>query len=136
MGNRRVIGFRESTDMTDTLYLYMHWGNEDVMKSVREIISHAEPRWSDASYANRMAIGYMLSEDAMGEYNFGISVNGFVAPDNDTVPIIVWRDAKVILTKAPDHASFSQALDDENIDQIIAEYTFDQVLDKETEFSV
>ena len=136
MGNRRVIGFRENTDVTDTLYLYMHWGNDDVMKSVREIIKHSENRWSDASYANRMAIGYVLSEDAMGEFNFGISVNEFIAPDNDTVPIIVWRATKVIITKAPYHESFSEYLDDENIDQIIAEYTFDQVLDVETEFPV
>lgn len=126
MGNRRVIGLRENTD-SNTLYVYIHWAHpDDVMIITRNVIQHAEKRWGENDYANRMAIGYIIKDDVEGELGFGISINEYSAPDNDLVPIIVWNEFKVIVTKSSMHESYNPEMQGD--DQVVSEMTFDEVL--------
>lgn len=124
MGNRRVIGLRENSE-SNTLYVYIHWAKDDVMQITKEILEHSEKRWGDNSYANRMAVGYIMANDPLGELGFGLSINEYSSPDNDTVPIIVWKEFKVIATKSSFHETYDPFADG---DQVLYEMTFDEVL--------
>jgi hypothetical protein len=124
MGNRRVIGLRENTE-SNTLYVYIHWAKDDVMQITKEILEHSEKRWGDNSYANRMAVGYIMANDPLGELGIGLSINKYASPDNDLVPIIVWEKFKVIVTKSSFHETYDPYAEE---DQVVSEMTFDEVL--------
>jgi hypothetical protein len=104
MGDRAVIGFRKTKEDPNPIFLYSHWGgykrNEDVLNAIRE----AEPRWSDTSYATRIAISQIVGEGWTSEIGFGLSAghNSYCTPDYNEIIIVTWDDRTVDIASADD----------------------------------
>lgn len=93
MSNSSVIGLRESKDSAP-IYVYQHWSN-GVVADVKAMLSAAEPRWGDATYCNRLAIGSILSKATDPVLGIGIGTEE-VSCDADVIPTIVW-DYKIVV---------------------------------------
>ena len=74
MGARCTFVFKQSEDQA--VALYSHWGEYDMYKDLAAALQHAQPRleMSDAPYATRMAISYLIKDSIMDETGFGIYV--------------------------------------------------------------
>ena len=76
MGARINFVFKDSED-GPSVVLYSHWGQTDWETDIAGALSHAKPRWTDASYGTRMMISYLMQDSVLGETGFGIyAING------------------------------------------------------------
>jgi hypothetical protein len=71
MGARCNFVFKQSEDMA--VCLYSHWDEDHMHELLAAALNHARPRWSDPSYATRMAISYIIKESILDETGYGIS---------------------------------------------------------------
>jgi hypothetical protein len=87
MGDRANFGFRQSNG--ETIVLYGHWAGHDMLANLAQAVSAAEPRWSDESYATRIAISRLVGEQWADETGWGLSVNRIL--DNEhKIALIDW----------------------------------------------
>jgi hypothetical protein len=96
MGDRFVVGFRE-TKQSEPIWLYSHWGGSERTLDIAKALEQSQPRWSDASYATRIAISQIVGSHWEDETGFGVSAGGrnFTYPDYDDVHVITWSDRTV-----------------------------------------
>ena len=98
MGDRCVFGFREtSTRKAETVWLYSHWGGHGRELDLANALEKAEPRWSDPSYATRIAISQLVGENWNQEYSYGIFVGQTYRGDNEypTLLVVNWDERQV-----------------------------------------
>ena len=88
MGDRANFGFRDSKG--DTIFLYGHWAGHMMLQNLASAVRAAEPRWSDESYATRIAISNLINEEWQSTTGWGITVNE-LADNEHRVPIIDWN---------------------------------------------
>jgi hypothetical protein len=87
MGDRANFGFKQSNG--ETIVLYGHWAGHDMLSNLAEAVEAARPRWSDESYATRIAISYLVGEQWQDTTGWGLSVNTIL--DNEhKIPVIDW----------------------------------------------
>ena len=85
-----------NTRKKETLFLYSHWGGSTIQQDVAAALLHSYPRWTDPSYATRMATSYIFGPDAhKTEVGFGLDVGRFAVPDYDHINVVYWRDQEV-----------------------------------------
>jgi len=75
MGDRYCVGFTgfDETDNTERrVWLYSHWGGSDRHREIALAIEKARPRWSDPTYATRIAISTIVGDGWKDETGFGI----------------------------------------------------------------
>ena len=103
MGDRCVFGFKESKNAVP-VFLYSHWGGGDRHVDLQRALSAAQPRWSDAAYATRIAISQIVENYWSEELGFGITAgdNSFCEPDYNVVPVVVWSEQKVRFVSSTD----------------------------------
>jgi len=117
MGDRAVFGFKESKDATP-VWLYSHWGGSSQRQDLAQAIIQAKPRWSDSSYATRIAMSTIIGDLWSQELNFGISAGeSFCMPDYDYVLVVVWDKHIVEMREAS------------NITNLVARMSFDDFID-------
>ena len=85
MGNRVNFGFQQSNE--NTIFLYGHWAGDRMLERLADAVSIAGPRWSDESYATRIAISRLIGEDWTSETGWGLNVNQ-IGDNEHKVPII------------------------------------------------
>lgn len=87
MGDRANFGFRQYNG--ETIVLYGHWAGHDMLAKLAVAVEAARPRWSDESYATRIAISRLVGNEWSAETGWGLSVNTIL--DNEhKIPIIDW----------------------------------------------
>ena len=85
MGDRANFGFKQSNGQT--IVLYGHWAGENMLSNLASAVLAAESRWTDESYATRIAISYLIGNDWTQTTGWGLSVNQIL--DNEhKIPII------------------------------------------------
>lgn len=75
MGDRYTVGFTgfdEADNEERRIWLYSHWGGSDRHAEIARAIDAAKPRWSDPTYATRIAISNIVGEQWKNETGFGI----------------------------------------------------------------
>jgi hypothetical protein len=88
MGDRANFGFKQSNG--ETIVLYGHWAGHQMLANLADAVSAAEPRWTDESYATRIAISQLVGKEWTSETGWGLSVNRIL--DNEhKIPIIDWE---------------------------------------------
>jgi hypothetical protein len=87
MGDRANFGFKQSND--NTIFLYGHWAGHRMLENLANAVEAARPRWTDESYATRIAISHLINDEWKSETGWGISVNQ-LADNEHKVPIINW----------------------------------------------
>jgi hypothetical protein len=75
------------------LYLYTHWGGEDLPLVLQAALRRGQSRWGDESYLNRIIFCEMIAHDVMGLTGYGVST--FI-PDNEHPIIEVDNDAGTV----------------------------------------
>lgn len=97
MGDRIAFGFK-ADKAAPTIWLYAHWSGSERYTLVAEAVEKARPRWSDASYATRIAVCSIIGKDQWdAETGFGLSVGESSGLDLNYGEVLVvnWAD-KVI----------------------------------------
>jgi len=89
MGDRANFGFRDSKE--DIIFLYGHWAGHRMLENLADAVQAAEPRWSDESYATRIAISRLVGDEWTSETGWGLTVNA-LADNEHKVPIIDWTN--------------------------------------------
>jgi hypothetical protein len=88
MGDRANFGFKQSDG--NVIVLYGHWAGHNMLANLANAVSVARPRWTDESYATRIAISQLVGEDWQSQTGWGLSINTIL--DNEhKIPIIDWR---------------------------------------------
>ena len=89
MGDRANFGFKDRKG--DTIFLYGHWAGHQMLQNLADAVSAAEPRWQDESYATRICISQLVSEEWASETGWGLTVNE-LADNEHKVPVINWKE--------------------------------------------
>jgi hypothetical protein len=87
MGDRANFGFKQSNG--ETIVLYGHWAGYEMLKQLANAIEAARPRWTDESYATRIAVSQLVGDSWNSETGWGLTVNQIL--DNEhKIPVIDW----------------------------------------------
>jgi hypothetical protein len=89
MGNRVNFGFQQSND--NTIFLYGHWAGSGMLERLADAVVKARPRWSDESYATRIAISQIVGDDWGSETGWGLHVNE-IGDNEHKVPIVNFQN--------------------------------------------
>lgn len=89
MGDRANFVFVQ--DDGQTIVLYGHWAGYNMMENLAEAVAAAQPRWSDSSYATRIAVSQMVGESWSSETGWGLYVNE-IGDNEHKIPVINWAD--------------------------------------------
>lgn len=120
MGDRAVFGFRDRADDDATVWLYSHWGGTNQNHTLAEALLHAAPRWSDPSYATRIAISRIVGTDWGQEYNFGLYATAKHGEAHGGeyryMNLVLWSERRVLLVDVDDDS------------KVLAEVGFDDFL--------
>ena len=94
MGDRANFGFKDRKG--DTVFLYGHWAGHRMLENLANAVEQARPRWSDESYATRIAISQLINDEWASETGWGITINE-LADNEHKVPVIDWHNATFTL---------------------------------------
>ena len=89
MGDRANFGFRQSNE--NVVFLYGHWAGHNMLSQLAEAVAVARPRWTDESYATRIAISQLIDEDWKQELGWGLHINE-IGDNEHKVPVIDWTN--------------------------------------------
>ena len=85
MGDRANFVFVQPNG--ESIVLYGHWAGYNMLHNLAEAAIKAQNRWSDPSYATRIAISHMIGEGWAMETGWGLAVNEIL--DNEhKIPVI------------------------------------------------
>jgi hypothetical protein len=73
MGDRANFVFVQPNG--NSIVLYGHWAGYQMLQNLAEAAIKAQNRWSDPSYATRIAISHMIGEGWAMETGWGLAVN-------------------------------------------------------------
>ena len=73
MGDRANFGFVQPNG--NTIVLYGHWAGHNMLGRLADAVIAARPRWTDTSYATRIAISQLIGDQWNMETGWGLQVN-------------------------------------------------------------
>lgn len=104
MGDRANFGFKHANG--DVIILYGHWAGHEMLKQLAHAVEAARPRWSDETYASRIAISQLINEDWNKETGWGLGVNR-IEDNEHKIPIVDWLSNEFSLHEQDDHSNES-----------------------------
>jgi hypothetical protein len=93
MGDRATFVFEQGDG--NAIYLYGHWAGDQMMNRLATAIDRASVRWSDESYATRIAISQIIGLDWDQELSWGIST--YFCDSEHSVPVVSFKTQSVRL---------------------------------------
>jgi hypothetical protein len=87
MGDRANFVFVQPSG--ETIVLYGHWAGHNMLERLGEAVAKAQPRWTDPSYATRIAISQMIGDGWGMETGWGLQVNE-ISDNEHKIPVIDW----------------------------------------------
>ena len=88
MGDRANFGFVQPNG--NTIVLYGHWAGNQMLANLAEAVFKARGRWSDPSYATRIAISQMIGDGWGFETGWGLQVNQ-ISDNEHKIAVIDWE---------------------------------------------
>jgi hypothetical protein len=86
----------------ETIVLYGHWAGYNMLERLGEAVAHAQSRWTDPSYATRIAISQMIGDGWGMETGWGLQVNE-ISDNEHKIPVINWLDNTFSLHEEDSH---------------------------------
>ena len=125
MGDRAVIGFK-AAKADPGIYLYSHWGGSNRLADAARALEAARPRWSDASYATRIAVSTIVGENWSEETGYGLSVGigSYAMPDYDDIIVVDWQRKVVQMIDADGARVLLELPFEEFIATALTDYSF------------
>ena len=90
MGDRANFVFVQPSG--DTIVLYGHWAGAGMLENLAEAVAKAQPRWTDPSYATRIAISHMIGDSWGQETGWGLHINE-IGDNEHKIPVVNWLDS-------------------------------------------
>lgn len=85
MGDRANFVFVQPNG--NSIVLYGHWAGHNMLSNLADAVTKAMPRWSDVSYATRIAISQMVGEQWNSETGWGLQVNE-ISDNEHKIPVV------------------------------------------------
>jgi hypothetical protein len=99
MGDRANFGFVQPNG--NTIVLYGHWAGHNMLGRLADAVIAARPRWTDTSYATRIAISQLIGDQWNMETGWGLQVNE--RSDNEhKIAIVDWEQQTFSLHEEDD----------------------------------
>lgn len=98
MGDRSNFGFVQPNG--HTIVLYGHWAGYQMLGRLADAVIAARPRWTDSSYATRIAISQLVADQWNMETGWGLHVNE-LGDNEHKIAIIDW-DQQTFSLHEPD----------------------------------
>jgi len=99
MGDRANFGFVQPNGTT--IVLYGHWAGHNMLGKLADAVIAARPRWTDSSYATRIAISQLIGDQWNMETGWGLQVNE--RSDNEhKIAIVDWEQQTFSLHEEDD----------------------------------
>ena len=99
MGDRANFGFVQPNG--NTIVLYGHWAGHNMLGKLADAVIAARPRWTDSSYATRIAISQLIGDQWNMETGWGLQVNE--RSDNEhKIAIVDWEQQTFSLHEEDD----------------------------------
>jgi len=89
MGDRANFVFVQPSG--DTIVLYGHWAGAGMLENLAEAVAKAQARWTDPSYATRIAISNMIGDAWGQETGWGLQVNE-ISDNEHKIPVVNWLE--------------------------------------------
>ena len=87
MGDRANFGFVQPNG--NTIVLYGHWAGHNMLGRLADAVIAARPRWTDSSYATRIATSQLIADQWNMETGWGLHVNE-IGDNEHKIAIIDW----------------------------------------------
>ena len=87
MGDRANFGFVQPNG--NTIVLYGHWAGYNMLGRLADAVIEARARWSDPSYATRIAISQLVGDQWTEETGWGLHVNE-IGDNEHKIAIVDW----------------------------------------------
>jgi hypothetical protein len=94
MGDRAQVCVRELDERG--VYLYTHWGGEELIDDVLVALKHGKDRWDDAEYLARIVFCQMVHNDFQGTTDFGIGTSMHGDLDHPLISLITDSETIVV----------------------------------------
>lgn len=101
MGDRANIVIRQQDQ---AIYLYSHWGGEDMPDTLARALIHGQSRWNDETYLARIIFNAMTAGDETSTTGFGIGVY----PSDNGHPFLVVDSERGTVSVHPEDAQLGQ----------------------------
>ena len=102
MGDRANFVFID--EKADAIVLYGHWAGYNMLSNLAEAVAKARGRWSDTSYATRIAVSQMVGDQWNSETGWGLQVNE-ISDNEHKIPVINWLDQTFSLHEEDSHSN-------------------------------
>lgn len=89
MGDRANFVFVQPSG--ETIVLYGHWAGSGMLETLAEAVAKAQSRWTDPSYATRIAISQMIGDTWGMETGWGLQVNE-ISDNEHKIPVVNWLE--------------------------------------------
>jgi len=100
MGDRANFGFVQPNG--NTIVLYGHWAGSNMLGRLADAVIAARPRWTDSSYATRIAISQLVADQWNMETGWGLHVNE-IGDNEHKIAIIDWDQQMFSLHEQADY---------------------------------
>jgi hypothetical protein len=100
MGDRANFVFVQPSG--ETIVLYGHWAGSGMLENLAEAVAKAQSRWTDPSYATRIAISQMIGDSWGMETGWGLHVNE-ISDNEHKIPVVNWLESTFSLHEQDSH---------------------------------
>jgi hypothetical protein len=100
MGDRANFVFVQPSG--ETIVLYGHWAGSGMLETLAEAVAKAQTRWTDPSYATRIAISQMIGDSWGMETGWGLQVNE-ISDNEHKIPVVNWLECTFSLHEEDSH---------------------------------
>lgn len=100
MGDRANFVFVQNNE--ETIVLYGHWAGYNMLGKLADAVITARPRWTDDSYATRIAISQLVGDQWNMETGWGLQVNE-ISDNEHRIPVINWKEQTFSLHEEDSH---------------------------------
>lgn len=99
MGDRANFVFVQPNGQA--IVLYGHWAGHNMLANLADALVKAKPRWSDPSYATRIAVSQLVGDQWDMETGWGLTVNEIL--DNEhKIPVVDFQQKTFSLHEEAD----------------------------------
>jgi len=84
--------------------LYGHWAGHNMLSNLADAIIASRPRWTDESYATRIAISQLVGDQWNMETGWGLQVNS-ISDNEHKIPVIDFNQQTFSLHEQDDWAN-------------------------------
>lgn len=85
MGDRANFAFKQANG--NSIVVYGHWAGHGMLGLLANAVEAARGRWTDESYATRIAVSHLIQDEWRSELGWGLQVNE-ISDNEHKIPVV------------------------------------------------